>query len=146
MFKRLSLSLFALGLTAGAGGLQAQTATKADVRLPQLVENEPALAEDYKRVMSPLAESSSWVLQFGTTAPAAVEAIDGKEYYAFWGCKPHECTTESYVLLVDQDTHKISAGAFLHNEYDGQTLTSSEITWLGETSFDLARAMGKYLY
>lgn len=118
----------------------------AGKHISEAAEADSALAAEFKRIMTPVSSSSSWVESFGTTAPATLETVDGKAYSVYWGCKPHDCITESYVILYSQDTKTISAGAFTRNDYDGPQLIKSDITWLGQADLDSARALGKHLY
>jgi hypothetical protein len=107
---------------------------------------DPALASEFQRITKPIATGSPWVLSFGTTSPSTTESVDGKTYDVFWGCKPHDCVTESYTVLYDRNAKRITAGAFVRNTYDGPILTESRITWLGKTEYDSARTLAKYLY
>lgn len=132
----LPLVIFTLSANAGQTGKHMYEAAKAD----------PALSAEFKRIMKPFISTSSWVESYGTTSPSTIETVDGKTYEVYWGCKPHDCITESYVVLYSQQTRKITAGAFLQNSYDGPNLTKSAITWLEKTDFDSARVLGKYLY
>src|SRR5690606_6869917 len=99
----------------------------------EAAKTDKALTAEFKRIMDPLSSKATWVESFGTTAPSTIETVDNKIYQVFWGCKPHDCTTESYVVMYNQETKKITAGAFLKNNYDGPNLTESRITWLGNT-------------
>lgn len=139
-----ALNLFALALSlAAASPLYAE---QSGTHMYEATKADPALASEFQRVTKPVATESPWVLSFGTTSPSTTESVDGKTYEVFWGCKPHDCVTESYTVLYDRNAKRITAGAFVRNIYDGPTLTESRITWLGKTEYDSARAMGKYLY
>ncbi|NYT85811.1 Ivy family c-type lysozyme inhibitor [Pollutimonas harenae] len=143
MFKAASIALLALPLTIFS---QIGSAEQTDKHLYAAAKADPALSAEFERVMMPFSSNSPWVKSFGTTAPATTETVDGQTYDVYWGCKPHDCITESYVVMYKQSTKKITAGAFLQNSYDGPNLTKSRITWMEKTDTDSARALGKYLY
>lgn len=143
MFK--APNLFALALCLAAGSSLAN-AEQAGVHLYEASKADPALSAEFQRIIKPVATESPWALSFGTTSPSTTESVDGKAYEVFWGCKPHDCISESYVVMYDRSERRIIAGAFVRNVYDGPALNESRITWLGKTEFDSARALGKYLY
>jgi|GEM_PF-756343 len=107
---------------------------------------DPMLAREFARVTEPIIRSAPWVSAYGTTSPSTMEELEGRSYYVFHGCKPHECILESYTVLYDASAKRITAGAFVQNEYDGALITKSRITWLGTPDFDSVEVLGKYLY
>jgi len=143
MFKAPNLFALAVCLAAGSPHVNAE---QAGTHMYEAAKADPALAAEFQRITKPVATDSPWVLSFGTTSPSTTESIDGKAYDVFWGCKPHDCVSESYAVMYDRSAKRITAGAFVRNVYDGPSLTESRITWLGQTEFDFARTLGKYLY
>lgn len=143
MLKATTAAILALPLAIAPLPSSAEPAGK---HISEAAAADSALAAEFKRIMAPVSSSSAWVEFFGTTAPATLETVDGKAYSVYWGCKPHDCITESYVILYSQENRTISAGAFVRNDYDGPQLMKSDITWLGQADLDSARALGKYLY
>lgn len=143
MLKAATISLLALPFAILA---QTANAEQTGKHLYEAAQADPALSAEFKRVMKPFFSSSSWVESFGTTAPPTTETVEGQTYEVYWGCKPHDCIAASYVVMYNRGTKKITAGAFLQNNYDGPNLTKSSITWLGGTDFESARVLGKYLY
>lgn len=143
MLKATTLSLFALPF---ALMIQTAKAEQAAQHLYEATKTDPVLAVEFNRVMEPFFSNSPWTKSFGTTAAAAPETVDGQSYDVYWGCKPHDCVTESYVLMYHRASKKITAGAFLINDYNGPNLSKSRITWLEKTEFESARVLGKYLY
>ncbi len=143
MFKAVTAAIIALPF---AIALQPAKAEPVGQHMYEAVKTDPALAAEFARIMKPISATASWVDSFGTTAPSTLETVDEQAYSVYWGCKPHDCIAESYVVMYNLRTKEIAAGAFVQNNYDGPNLTMSNITWLGKTDFDLARALGKYLY
>lgn len=121
-------------------------AAETDLHLYDAAKADPALAGEFKRIMAPIAKQSSWVQSYGTTSPLVIDSLDEKKYQIFSGCKPHDCITESYVVMYDQQAKRITAGAFVRNTFSGPDLKKSAITWLGKGDLDAARVLGKYLY
>ncbi|MGB6103560.1 MAG: Ivy family c-type lysozyme inhibitor [Pusillimonas sp.] len=143
MLKASNFFALALCLAASSPTVSAE---QSGAHLYEAAKADPVLSTEFKHIMAPIAGKSPWVLSFGTTAPSTIETVDGKTYDVFWGCKPHDCVTESYAVLYDRNAKHIQAGVFVRNNYDGPTLTESQIIWLRDAELDYARALGKYLY
>lgn len=137
--------LFIAALCLAAGSPFAHAADDAP-HLYDAAKADAALSAEFQRVTAPIVQQAPWVRTFGTTAPAATESLDDRSYDVFWGCKPHDCISESYVVMYDRQAKRITAGAFVRNTFSGPKLTSSGITWLGQAEVDEARLLGKYLY
>lgn len=143
-----------LALLAGLSGVGAQAfATspapqtdplKEGMHMAEAAQASPALAKDFARLTQSL--KVEWLKAYGTTSPAVVQTVDEKRYLVFQGCKPHDCTSESYVVLVHEQSQKIAGGAFVKSENDGPRFTQSHVTWFGDTEWDMAVALGKYLF
>lgn len=143
MLKQTLSSLLAM---SSAIFIQAANAEPAGKHLYEAAKADPTLAAEFDRAMKPFFSSSAWVESFGTTAPPTTEKVNGQSYDVYWGCKPHDCVSESYVVMYNPEAKQITAGAFLRTEFDGPNLTASNITWVEKTDFDAARVLGKYLY
>ncbi|HEY9280696.1 MAG TPA: Ivy family c-type lysozyme inhibitor [Eoetvoesiella sp.] len=143
MLKAFFISALSLCFAAGVPTVSAE---QSGMHMYEAAKADPALSAEFQRITKPVATESPWVLSFGTTSPSTIESVNGQAYDVFWGCKPHDCITESYAVLYDRNAKRIMAGAFVRNMYNGPALTESHITWLGRTEFDYARALGKYLY
>lgn len=135
-----SLAL-ALPLTFGAFSAQAEQAYLAEV-----AENHPALAKQFQDMMQPFMREADWLANYGTSAPGSKVSIDDTNYIVYWGCKPHDCTSENYAVLVEPKSQKLVAGAFVRNHYKEQNITHSNVTWLGNAELDVARALASFLY
>lgn len=143
MFKAIYVSVVALPL---ALAVPATHAAQAGQHMGEAAQADPELSAEFQRVMRTMLASAPWVESYGTTSPSATETIDGHAYEVYWGCKPHDCVSESYVVMYSPDDKIIVAGAFVRNRYEGPDLAESRITWLGKTESDTARVLGKYLY
>jgi len=136
-------SLLSLFLVFGG---QIASADEPPLYLFEAVENDKALKRSFNKIMAPVSKRSTWVKNYGTASPAKTEIIDNTEYQIFQGCKPHNCTSESYAVLYNPKTKKVEAGAFVRNRFKGTNLKKGVIIWLGKTDWDQARVISKYLY
>jgi len=114
--------------------------------LYQVAKSDLNLVSSYKKLVAPVLDQADWLANYGTASPAQAENVDNTEYLVFSGCKPHDCTSQSYAVIYEPQQKKMVAGALVTNNYEGQNIKSSETTWLGETDLDLARVLSKYLY
>jgi len=114
--------------------------------LYEAAQSDLNLVSSYKQLIAPVLDKADWLRGYGTASPAQVENLDGTEYWVFAGCKPHDCPSQSYVVMYDPTQKKMVAGALVTNTYEEQDIQSSQIEWLGETNLDYTRVLGKYLY
>jgi len=125
----------------------AQIAVADDPKhLYEATQADPALKASFAKIVEPVVKESPWVSDYGTTAPPVDESIDDIAYQIYWGCKPKDCISESYTVAYDPAKKEVVAGAFVRSSFDGPHVQKSEITWLGQTDWDLAKLIGKYLY
>lgn len=126
----------------------AETVSKDEelLYLYQAAQSDLNLVSSYKKLVAPVLEKADWLENYGTASPAQAENIDNNEYLVFYGCKPHDCPSQSYAVIYDPKQKKMVAGALVTNNYEGQNIKSSETTWLGEADLDLARVLSKYFY
>lgn len=148
--QAMMAAVFAVSAVLGTTAASAQEGQSTDSSQPYLFEAAQTnlnLASSFKKIIAPVAEQAPWLLSYGTGSPAEAEKIDNTDYLVFWGCKPHSCTSESYVVLYEPKSKEVVAGAFVHNNFaDNTNLKNSEITWLGQPDWDQARLLGRYLY
>ncbi|ATH98580.1 Ivy family c-type lysozyme inhibitor [Alcaligenes faecalis] len=116
------------------------------VYLADLAKSNKQVAQQYQSLMQDVAKHASWVKDFGTASPGETVSLDGRDYQLFQGCKPHDCTSSSYVVLLDTQKQTISYGAFVENKESGPGLASSQIQWLGNPEFDQIRLMSPALF
>ncbi|WP_394064123.1 Ivy family c-type lysozyme inhibitor [Alcaligenes sp. WGS1538] len=136
-------------LLAGAAlfaGLLANSQAADPVYLSDLAAASKPVADQYRALMRDVSKRASWVNQYGTASPAEAVSADGRNYQLFRACKPHNCPSESYVVLLDAQDQTIKYGAFVENKTSGSGLTSSRIQWLGKPEDSLARQMAPWLF
>lgn len=148
-FHRLALAVAALACSASAAMAQppakAPGAIAPGSHMAEAAQANPALAAAFKQLMTPLKQAS-WVASYGTTSPSVIDKTLDTSYLVFHGCKPHDCTSESYAVLVEPGSGKLIAGAFVRSDADGPRLKESRITWLGDAQWDQALLLSKYLF
>jgi|SRR5690625_3287250 len=127
-------------------GVQVSKADEEQNHLYEAAQANPALKSAFEEIIGPVVKESSWLKDYGTTAPSTVEFIDDDEYDVYWGCKPKDCISESYTVMYDPKSKKIVAGALVRNTFDGPNVVAGEVTWLGEADWERAKVLGKYLY
>ncbi|MEN5252505.1 Ivy family c-type lysozyme inhibitor [Alcaligenes aquatilis] len=116
------------------------------VYLADLAKSNKQVAQQYQNLMQDVAKRASWVKEFGTASPGETVSLDGRDYQVFQGCKPHDCTSSSYVVLLDAQAQTLSYGAFVENKESGPGWTSSQIQWLGNPELDQIRLMSPALF
>ncbi|HRL21876.1 Ivy family c-type lysozyme inhibitor [Alcaligenes sp. SDU_A2] len=145
----MRISHFLCRLLAGGALLVPLLATAqsdAPVYLADLASTNKHVADQYRALMRDVAKRASWVNQYGTASPAETVSVDGRNYHLFRACKPHNCPSESYVVLLDAQKQTLAHGAFVENKTSGPGLASSRVQWLGEPDTDLARHMAAWLF
>ena len=117
-----------------------------EAHLSDVAQSNPQLAEQYQSLLKPFMGQSEWLANYGTTAPGTQVSLDDTKYVVYWGCKPHDCVSENYAILVEANSQKLVAGAFVRNHFKEQTITHSNISWLGNAQLDEARTLAPFLY
>lgn len=143
MYKAFQISILALSTLLTAPATAAEIDGKS---ITEAAGANNALAAEFQRIMKPIAPDAPWVERFGVTTTPEIEAVGGKVYDVYRGCKPNDCPAEVYVLLYDRENNKFVSGAFVRSQFKDLTLTDSTITWLGDTDTVRAGAIGKHLY
>ena len=116
------------------------------VYLADLAASNKQVNQQYQSLMQDVAKRATWVKEFGTASPAQTVSLDGRDYQLFQGCKPHDCTSASYVVLLDTQKQTMSYGAFIENKASDKGTASSQIQWLGDPELDQLRLMGPALF
>lgn len=112
--------------------------------LPDIAEKNTAVAERFVHFFEPVAGQAEWIKNYGTTTPARLVTAGENEqnYLVFQGCKPHDCNTQSYLVLYNPKSEQFEAGALRTDTMTDQgTLTETKITWLGEANDSLTQVM-----
>ncbi len=116
------------------------------VYLADLAASNKQVNQQYQSLMQDVSKRAAWVKEFGTASPAQTVSLDGRDYQLFQGCKPHDCTSASYVVLLDTQKQTMSYGAFIENKASDKGTASSQIQWLGDPELDQLRLMGPALF
>ena len=135
-FKSLSLATLASLSFVGH-------AYAADVYPADLAKRQPAIASAFSTLTKTIAHKHKWVKDFGVTPPVEEIVLDNETYVRLSGCKPHDCPSEKYVVLVSKKNNK-AVGAFLTNKQSAAGyLSGSTIYWLGQpTDEQVAQLVG----
>lgn len=135
-------------LLIGAPLLLTVSTVQADdsQHLYEAAQANPDLKAAFADLIAPVAKKAAWIQEYGTTAPPTKVTVDETDYAVYWGCKPKDCTTESYTVAYDTKAKKMVGGAFVSNQLSGPNASTSSIQWLGATDWDLVKALGPYLY
>lgn len=144
---RISHSLCRLVLgTALLVPVLSHAQSSESVYLADLAKSNKQVAQQYQNLMQDVAKRASWVKEFGTASPGETVSLDRRHYQVFQGCKPHDCTSSSYVVLLDAQAQTLSYGAFVENKESGPGWASSQIQWLGNPELDQIRLMSPALF
>jgi len=146
-YRFLTASLAALAVGAPAHAADPKPAALgADMHMGEAAGAFPSLARSFHTLTAPLAKAAPWLKTYGTTMPSSAISVDDKNYVIFQACKPHDCISQGYAVLVDTASNTVVGGAFVDSTFDGPRITSSQITWFGEVEWDQAVQLGQYLY
>lgn len=140
-----SLAAFAVGAAAHAADSK-PAALGADMHMGEAAGAFPALATSFQALTAPLADAAPWLKNYGTTMPSSAATLDGKDYVIFQACKPHDCISQGYAVLVDPANNTVVGGAFVDSTFDGPRIVESKITWFGKVEWDQAVLLGQHLY
>ena len=140
------LSFKSLLLGTAFGVATATMAHAADVYPADLAKQEPQIARAFSDLAGNLKKKHAWVQKFGVTTPTEEITLGSSTYVRMSGCKPHDCPTEKYVVLVSKSDHK-AVGAFVVNRLDnGAIPTRSNIYWLGQPNEEQMTALAAALF
>jgi hypothetical protein len=122
-------SLFLATLSSLAFASQAYA---ADVYPADLAKQEPRIASAYADLTKTIASKHAWVADFGVATPVEETTLNNENFVQLSGCKPHDCPSEKYVVLVAKKSNH-AVGAFLTNRQSAAgDLSDSTIHWLGQ--------------
>lgn len=142
--KKTALSVLAL---AGLGFGAVSAASAADVYPRDLFEQNDKVENQYKDLVSSVADEHEWIAEGGTEVPVSTIKLNGTKYNVIASCKPHSCASQKLVTLIDAKGGD-STGALVDNSGDTGSggPTQSEITWLGEPGQGMRSYMAAYLF
>ncbi len=120
------------------------TAQGADIYPFELVKSQPAIGKTFSKLTAPVAAKHAWIKKYGVVVPVSEVTAGNEIYQVLAGCKPHDCPSEKYVVLIAKGTGK-GIGAFVVNRYASGSQASpnpvsSSVTWLGQPD-DAQRAV-----
>jgi hypothetical protein len=126
---------FCLALLLSSAGISVAAPpprpSRAQAYPQELSQSDPRFARAYAGFARAVGKKHDWIKSFGAASPVATKEIDGKSYYVVSGCKPHDCPTAKYVVLIDKANYQ-TVGALIENKTAGVVLRQSSIQWLGE--------------
>ena len=131
--------------TLGAVALTGQVYA-ADVYPPDLAKQEPGVARAFAGLTKNIVAKHAWVRDFGVTTPVEEVTVNNESYVRLSGCKPHDCPSEKYVVLVSKkDNHAV--GAFSTNRQAAAgALSDSTIQWLGQPTDEQVAQLAAALF
>lgn len=119
-------TLIALSLSLASGLSLVSVSTHAQ-ELPTLGNlQQDAAATKAFHTMQGKHTLPVWVKKGSTDSPTQIVRLNGKEYWVFSACKPHDCAAEQLALLYSPQNHTM-AGVFSHSN-DAET--AQQLTWL----------------
>lgn len=121
------VSVAAVGLLT----LNHAIADEAQAYPDDYMKSHPQTQQAFQAATRPLLKQHRWVARYGTASPVGKYEQDGLIYTVITGCKPHDCSTERYIALVD--IHSNVRGALIRNSQraDGSVATTT-LTWFGD--------------
>ncbi len=136
-----SFLLATLGSLAFAGQVYATNVYPTD-----LAKQEPRVASAFAGLTKTLVREHAWVKDFGVMTPVEETTLNNENYVRLSGCKPHDCPSEKYVVLVSKkDNHAV--GAFLMNRQAAAgALSDSTIHWLGQPTDEQVAQLAAALF
>lgn len=133
--KKVSGLLIALGLFASSHALAEETPIYPDAYM----KSHPQTQQAFQRATNPLLRQHKWLSSYGTMSPVGKYEQDGLIYTVLSGCKPHDCSTENYVALVDIRSNV--RGALVHHDQQANgNASTSTFDWFGDVD-DSARTL-----
>ena len=128
--RHITFKSFLLAITGSL--MLAGQVCAADVYPADLAKQEPEVAKAFSGLTKSIVRKHAWVKNFGVSTPVEEATLNNESYVRLSGCKPHDCPSEKYVILVSRANNH-AVGAFLTNRQTaaGQ-LSESTIQWLGQ--------------
>lgn len=95
------------------------------------MKSHPQTQQAFQRATKPLLGQHRWIARYGTASPVGKYEQDGLIYTVLSGCKPHDCSSEQYIALVD--IHSNVRGALIReNQRANGNLSTTTLNWFGE--------------
>lgn len=111
-----------------------------------LVKTQPAIGHKFADLTGKIARKHAWVKNYGVTVPVKEITLGDETYQVLSGCKPHDCPSEKYVLLIAKTGAK-GVGAFVINQFSsGIHPSSSKVRWLGQPDEAQVAALAQLLF
>lgn len=118
----------------------------AEVYPADLVKQEPRVASAFAGLTKTIVAKHAWVRDFGVTTPVEETTLNNESYVRLSGCKPHDCPSEKYVVLVSKKNNH-AVGAFLTNQQAAAgALSDSTIQWLGQPTDEQVAVLAAALF
>lgn len=103
------------------------------------MKSHPQTQQAFQQAVKPLLSKHRWIARYGTASPVGKYEQDGLIYTVVTGCKPHDCSSENYIALVD--IHSNVRGALIQdNQAADGNVTTTHLSWFGEVD-DSARML-----
>ncbi len=142
---RMSKAVLAAAMIA-AMTLPAATVQAEPLVYPyDLMKDDARARAAFLALTEPVSKDFSWIKDYGTSVPVETFELAGDAFHVVSGCKPHNCSAERYVVLIDKKTGT-AYGGVLRNEGDASAWQRSEILWLGAPQDEFAKAIIGYLF
>ncbi|WP_025373272.1 Ivy family c-type lysozyme inhibitor [Advenella mimigardefordensis] len=139
IFKSLVLATW--GSLAFAGQIYA-----ADLYPADLANQEPQAANAFAGLTKALVSKHAWVKNYGVTIPVEDTTLGSESYWRLSGCKPHDCPSEKYVVLISKKNNH-AVGAFLTNQLAATgNVSDSTIQWLGQPTDEQVAELATALF
>lgn len=95
------------------------------------MQSHPQTQQAFQQAIQPIQSQHRWITHYGTASPVGKYEQDGLIYTVLTGCKPHDCSTERYVALVD--IHSNVRGVLAHhNQRADGTASTTTLNWFGK--------------
>lgn len=127
--------LVAVGVFAMGQAVADEAPTYPD----EYMKSHPQTQQAFQRATKPLVSKHRWIAGYGTAGPVGKYEQDGLIYTVVTGCKPHDCSSEHYIALVD--IHSNVRGALIQDSQSANgNATTTLLNWFGEVD-DSARML-----
>lgn len=128
-----------LGAAVSLLALNHAIADEAQTYPNDYMKSHPQTQQAFQAATFPLLKQHRWIAHYGTAGPVGKYEQDGLIYTVITGCKPHDCSTERYIALVD--IHSNVRGALIRNSQRANgSVATTTLTWFGDVD-DSARTL-----
>lgn len=133
--KKAGCLLMTLGFLASTHAIAEESPTYPDAYM----KSHPQTQQAFQSAIKPLIRQHKWLTRYGTMSPVGKYEQDGLIYTVLSGCKPHDCSTENYVALVDIRSNVRGALVRQDQRANGNA-SSTTFSWFGNVD-DSARTL-----